>query len=189
MVIHKISIVVLLPLLASELSRGNTPVTSLGYVPTTAGSPQFCFLCCQPEPFPESLPARPSSLTRRCPCSLPVWSGQSIHMGHRTYSSPRHSISHTPTWGTERCDPPQMTNQCCAIARTNFATTPAHAQDHVHHDNCLLAGLSDKRIAFRARHPRRVCIEAKNKPHTRPCLTTFRWQPCGLIILTGKRPA
>ena len=24
----------------------------LAYVPTTAGSPQFCMLCCQPEPIP-----------------------------------------------------------------------------------------------------------------------------------------
>ena len=82
--------------------------STLDCVPTTAGSAQFCLLCCQPEPFPESLPARPPSLTRRCPCSLPVWLGQSIDMGHRTFSSPRHSISHTPTWGTERCDPPQI---------------------------------------------------------------------------------
>ena len=82
--------------------------STLDCFPTTAGSAQFCLLCCQPEPFPESLPARPPSLTRRCPCSLPVWLGQSIHMVHRTYRSPRHSISHTPTWGTERCDPPQM---------------------------------------------------------------------------------
>ena len=82
--------------------------STLGCFPTTAGSAQFCLLCCQPEPFPESLPARPPSLTRRCPCSLPVWSGQPIHMVHRTYSSPRHSVSQTPLRGTERCDPPQM---------------------------------------------------------------------------------
>ena len=79
-----------------------------GCFPATAGSAQFCLLCCQPEPVPESLPARPPSLTRRCPCSLPVWLGQPIHMVHRTYSSPQHSASHTPTWGTERCDPPQI---------------------------------------------------------------------------------
>ena len=82
--------------------------STLGCVPTTAGSAQFCLLCCQPEPVPESLPARPPSLTRRCPCSLPVWSGQPIHMVHRTYSSPRHSVSQTPLRGTERCDPPQI---------------------------------------------------------------------------------
>ena len=82
--------------------------STLGCVPTTAGSAQFCLLCCQPEPVPESLPARPPSLTRRCPCSLPVWLGQPIHMVHRTYSSPQHSASHTPTWGTERCDTPQI---------------------------------------------------------------------------------
>ena len=41
-------------------------------------------------------------------------------MGHRTFSSPRHSISHTPTWGTERCDPPQITNQCFQIAPIVF---------------------------------------------------------------------
>ena len=80
---------------------------------TTAGSAQFCLLCCQPEPVPESLPARPPSLTRRCPCSLPVWSGQPIHMVHRTYSGPRHSISQTPLRGTERCDPPQIIIASC----------------------------------------------------------------------------
>ena len=82
--------------------------STLDCLPTTAGSAQFCLLCCQPEPVPESLPARPPSLTRRCPCSLPVWSGQSIHMVCRTYSSPRHSISPTPLRGTEKCDPPQI---------------------------------------------------------------------------------
>ena len=82
--------------------------STLDCFPTTAGSAQFCLLCCQPEPVPESLPARPPSLTRGCPCRLPVWSGQSIHMVHRTYSGPRHSISHTPFRGTERCDPPQI---------------------------------------------------------------------------------
>ena len=82
------------------------------FFPTTAGSAQFCLLCCQPEPVPESLPARPPSLTRRCPCSLPVWSGQPIHMVHRTYSGPRHSISQTPLRGTERYDPPQMHFGC-----------------------------------------------------------------------------
>ena len=82
--------------------------STLDCFPTTAGSAQFCLLCCQPEPVPESLPARPPSLTRRCPCSLPVWSGQSIHMVCRTYSSPRHSISPTPLRGTERCDPSQI---------------------------------------------------------------------------------
>ena len=82
--------------------------STLDCFPTTAGSAQFCLLCCQPEPVPESLPARPPSLTRGCPCRLPVWSGQSIHMVHRTYTGPRHSISQTPTRSTERCDPPQM---------------------------------------------------------------------------------
>jgi hypothetical protein len=47
--------------------------STLGCVPTTAGSAQFCLLCCQPEPVPESLPARPPPLTRGCPCRLPVW--------------------------------------------------------------------------------------------------------------------
>ena len=82
--------------------------STLGCFPTTAGSAQFCLLCCQPEPVPESLPARPPPLTRGCPCRLPVWSGQSIHMVHRTYIGPRHSISQTPFRGTERCDPPQI---------------------------------------------------------------------------------
>ena len=89
--------------------------STLGCFPTTAGSAQFCLLCCQPEPVPESLPARPPSLSRRCPCSLPVWSGQPIHMVHRTYTDPRHSVSHTPTWGTERCEPLQMQHRCGVI--------------------------------------------------------------------------
>ena len=38
-----------------------------------AGSAQFCLLCCQPEPVPESLPARPPPLTQGRPCRLPVW--------------------------------------------------------------------------------------------------------------------
>ena len=87
--------------------------STLGCFPTTAGSAQFCLLCCQPEPVPESLPARPPSLTRRCPCSLPVWLGQPIDMVHRTYSGPRHSISQTPLRGTERCDPPQIIIASC----------------------------------------------------------------------------
>ena len=94
--------------------------STLDCFPTTAGSAQFCLLCCQPEPVPESLPARPPPLTRGCPCRLPVWSGQSIHMVHRTYSSPQHSISHTPTWGTERRDPPQITIEDIVTTRCKF---------------------------------------------------------------------
>ena len=47
--------------------------STLGCVPTTAGSAQFCLLCCQTELVPESLPARPPPITRGCPCRLPVW--------------------------------------------------------------------------------------------------------------------
>ena len=78
--------------------------STLGCFPTTAGSVQFCLLCCQPEPVPESLPARPHSLTRTCPCRLPVWLGQPIHMACRTCSTPQCSVSYTPIWGTERND-------------------------------------------------------------------------------------
>ena len=37
--------------------------SALNCFPTTAGSAQFCLLCCQPELVPESLPARPPSLS------------------------------------------------------------------------------------------------------------------------------
>ena len=58
---------------------------TLGCFPTTAGDAQFCLLCYQPEPIPESLPARPPFLTRGCPCSPPVWFGQpSTRLAGRT---------------------------------------------------------------------------------------------------------
>ena len=44
------------------------------HFPTTAGSAQFCLLCCQPEPIPGTLAARKPLLTPRVPCRLPVWS-------------------------------------------------------------------------------------------------------------------
>ena len=44
----------------------------LAYFPTTAGSAQFCLLCCQPEPVPGTLAARMSQLTSWDPCRLPV---------------------------------------------------------------------------------------------------------------------
>ena len=44
----------------------------LAYCPTTAGSAQFCLLCCQPEPIPGTLAARMSQLTSWDPCRLPV---------------------------------------------------------------------------------------------------------------------
>ena len=68
--------------------------------PTTAGSVQFCLLCCQPEPVPRSLAARRSQLTLRDPCRLPAWSGRTIHMASRTYCAPMHS-----------CHPSQVTDQ------------------------------------------------------------------------------
>ena len=47
----------------------------LVYFPTTAGSAQFCLLCCQPEPVPRSSTARMSRFTPWDPCRLPAWLG------------------------------------------------------------------------------------------------------------------
>lgn len=68
----------------------------LAQYPTTAGSTQFCLLCCQPEPFPGSSTARMSQLTLWEPCRLSAWSGRSIHMPCRTYCAPTHSIAPCP---------------------------------------------------------------------------------------------
>ena len=51
----------------------------LAQYPTTAGSAQFCLLCCQPEPDPGSLTARVPQLTPWDPCRLPAWLG----VGHQ----------------------------------------------------------------------------------------------------------
>ena len=68
--------------------------------PTTAGSVQFCLLCCQPEPVPRSVAARSLQLTLQDPCRLPAWSGRTIHMACRTYYAPMHS--HNPSQGTDQ---------------------------------------------------------------------------------------
>ena len=47
-------------------------LTILAHGPITASSAQFCLLCCQPEPLPESLTARMSQPTSRDPCRLPA---------------------------------------------------------------------------------------------------------------------
>ena len=54
------------------------------HYPTTAGSVQFCLLCCQPEPMPESLTARMSRFTPWDPCRLPAWLGWTICIACRT---------------------------------------------------------------------------------------------------------
>ena len=53
-------------------SRGHCRLT-LACCPTTATSAQFCLLCCQPEPLPESLAARAAPLTQGSPCRLAAW--------------------------------------------------------------------------------------------------------------------
>ena len=62
----------------------------LVYFPTTAGSAQFCLLCCQPEPVPRSLAARLSQLTSRDPCRLQAWLGQAFCIVCRTCTVPPH---------------------------------------------------------------------------------------------------
>ena len=47
----------------------------LVYFPTTAGSAQFCLLCCQPEPIPGSSTVRMSQFTLWDPYRLPAWLG------------------------------------------------------------------------------------------------------------------
>ena len=106
--------------------------STLGCLPATAGSAQFCLLCCQPEPVPESLPARPPPLTRGYPCRLPVWSGQPIHMVCRMYSGPRHFINHISTWKTGRHEPPRMIESIYAIASDNSATGVQPGDQHSH---------------------------------------------------------
>ena len=61
----------------------------LAQCPTTAGSAQFCLLCCQPEPIPGTLAARKPLLTPRVPCRLPVWSRMNhLHELQDIVSSP-----------------------------------------------------------------------------------------------------
>ena len=63
----------------------------LAEYPTTAGSTQFCLLCCQPEPVPGLLAARMPRLTPWDPCRLPAWLGSAIHMSRSAYWLLRHS--------------------------------------------------------------------------------------------------
>ena len=65
--------------------------------PTTAGSTQFCLLCCQPEPIPGPSTARMSQLTPCDPCRLPAWSGRAINMPCRTWNVPEHSNTKFPS--------------------------------------------------------------------------------------------
>ena len=69
--------------------------------PTTAGSVQFCLLCCQPEPVPRSLAARRMQFTLLTPCRLPAWLGRTIHMTCSTYCAPIHSSSPCGLTGQE----------------------------------------------------------------------------------------
>ena len=87
---------------------------ALGCCPTTAGGAQFCLLCCQPGPVPESLPARPPTLTQGRPCRPPVWLGHPIHTASRTCDGPQRFISQVPMRGTGRHDPPQRS---CMLPR------------------------------------------------------------------------
>ena len=63
--------------------------------PTTARRAQFGLLCFQPEPVPESLTARMSTLTCQDPCRLRAWLGQTIYMVDRTYLTPQHASNQT----------------------------------------------------------------------------------------------
>ena len=69
--------------------------------PTTAGSVQFCLLCCQPEPVPRSLAARRMQFTLLTPCRLPAWLGRTIHMTCSTCCAPIHSSSPCGVTGQE----------------------------------------------------------------------------------------
>lgn len=70
-----------------------------------------CSICCRGFFIPLWAMLPPLQVVLSSACSvfpshcLPGHS-QSIHMVHVTHRSPRHSISHIPTWGTERCAPP-----------------------------------------------------------------------------------
>ena len=62
--------------------------------PTTAGSAQFCLLCCQPGPVPGSSSARRPQITLWAPCRLPAWLGWTIHMHPRACWTPHCSSLH-----------------------------------------------------------------------------------------------
>ena len=94
---------------------------ALGCYPTTAGGAQFCLLCCQPGPVPESLPARPPTLTHGRPCRPPVWLGHPIHTASRTCHGPQRFISQVPMRGTGRHDPPQREKKVCVASQAIVA--------------------------------------------------------------------
>ena len=71
------------------------------HCPTTAGSAQFCLLCCQPEPIPGSLAARMFLLTLRDPCRLPAWLGRSINTDCRACGVPLHASTQSSATGNE----------------------------------------------------------------------------------------
>ena len=73
----------------------------LAQYPTTAGSAQFCLLCCQPEPIPGPSTARRSQLTPCAPCRLPAWLGRAINMPCRTWYVPVHSNTTFPSGSQE----------------------------------------------------------------------------------------
>ena len=56
----------------------------LAHCLVTASRVEFCLLCCQPEPVPQSLPARTSQFTLKHPCRLLAWPRWTIHMLCRT---------------------------------------------------------------------------------------------------------
>ena len=87
--------------------------------PTTAGSVQFCLLCCQPEPVPRSLAARRMQFTLLTPCRLPAWLGRTIHMTCSTYCAPTHSSSPCGLTGQE------PTSKACFLSGSGPAQTRA----------------------------------------------------------------
>ena len=59
--------------------RGSaSPIQTLS--PVTAGAPQSCLLCCQPEPMHGKLPARSAPFAEFRPCRLPDCIGHVFHM-------------------------------------------------------------------------------------------------------------
>ena len=89
--------------------------------PTTAGSAQFCLLCCQPKPVPESLPARPPPLTRDALADYLFGKGNpSTWRAGRTPPHDTPSVK-PPIRGTEQFNPPQMAHPM--YARTAVTTT------------------------------------------------------------------
>ena len=89
----------------------------LAQYPTTAGSAQFCLLCCQPEPVPGLLAVRMSQLTQRDPCRLPAWLGWTINIPYRTCHAPVHSITQ-PQSGNRRLGTPSS----CSVQQNAMQT-------------------------------------------------------------------